>query len=160
MVYLDFWKKTFTYRGRDKKREFWLPFLVNILIGIGLFVFVKLTHSSLTYLPLYWAGLAFIPSISSAVRRMRDSGTPMTFFLILLMPILGLLVLLIILSYDSDSYSRSSGNSRNGQRCPYCHYILSGHVLVGSIQETRVRQNRCPHCGKTLPSGLRVQIKR
>ena len=63
MVYLDFWKKTFTYRGRDKKREFWLPFLVNILIGIGLFVFVKLTHSSLTYLPLFWAGLAFIPTI-------------------------------------------------------------------------------------------------
>lgn len=62
MVYLDFWKKAFTYKGRDDKREFWLPLLVNTLVGIGLLVLVTLTHSSLTWLPLLWAGLALIPT--------------------------------------------------------------------------------------------------
>lgn len=91
---------------------------------------------------------------------MRDFGAPMTFFLFLLLPVLGLLILLAALSFGSNEYAGSSGSSRGGQRCPYCGYILSGQVRVGSIQATRVSQNRCPHCGKTLPRGMRVQFKR
>jgi uncharacterized membrane protein YhaH (DUF805 family) len=91
--YAEGWKKTFDYRGRSTRREFWLFIFINIIIlifiaGIAYFALVVsvtdktgrggmiLVWSWYVLLPL--GGLAPLvllpPVVALGIRRMHDAG--------------------------------------------------------------------------------------
>jgi hypothetical protein len=40
--------------------------------------------------------------------------------------------------------------------CPYCRGNIGGYVQLGTEAYSRVQRGRCPHCGRSMPSGHSV----
>ena len=42
--------------------------------------------------------------------------------------------------------------------CPYCNKPIGGYVELGSVEYSRVSKGCCPHCGRPMPAGYRVNL--
>ena len=92
--YMDFWKKYLCFHGRARRAAFWYAMLMNFII---LAVLVVLMNSIPTFYYLYYlydvAGL--IPTIALGGRRLHDIGTSGLWYLLILVPLVGPVILLI-----------------------------------------------------------------
>lgn len=108
--YLKVLKSYATFEGRARRKEYWMFFLVNFLITIGLLVVdIALFHIHLLS-TLY--GLAvLIPSIAVAVRRMHDSDRAGWWLLIMFVPAVGWLIVVVLLALEGTRGSNRFGPS-------------------------------------------------
>lgn len=87
-AYIKFWKNTFNYKGRTNIKNFWIPqgFNIGLLILFMLLVMIGKNIIILTIAKVMigFIIISLIPEISLMVRRYRDSGTPVYYFLIIL----------------------------------------------------------------------------
>ena len=121
-------KKYSRFRGRARRKEYWLFNLFNSLIIITLLIayyslsFFALYNSHLLpfhLLPLlYWFfNLIYlvyilgtiIPSFAVLVRRLHDTGKSGWWYFILLIPIVGFVALLVSLCEDSQPGTNQYG---------------------------------------------------
>lgn len=67
------WKRSFDYKGRSDRPDFWLFVLANLIISV---VLLLLSNASTFFGWIYslWAIATIVPSISLSVRRLRDAG--------------------------------------------------------------------------------------
>lgn len=76
--YLDVLKKYAVFSGRARRKEYWMFFLVNLIISfvIGFVVGVigAALQMNLSSLSLIYSLAVLIPSIAVGVRRMHDIG--------------------------------------------------------------------------------------
>lgn len=91
--FFDGWKKTFNYKGRTTRREFWLFIITNVVIvllvaGISYYglVYLIADHTSRGGMMMVWAWYIYfplralapiillLPVISLGIRRMHDIG--------------------------------------------------------------------------------------
>ena len=107
----EFWKQSFNFKGKTKRRDFWMTqvfifllYLLLVCIGICLFLDIQndccLNKSTplQTYIlfPIYgFSIVTLIPSISLQVRRLRDAAKNPWWILISFVPFIGGIVLLI-----------------------------------------------------------------
>lgn len=70
----------FSFRGVASRPQFWHWQLFVILAGLIVVVLISLDALWL------WGGLTIIPSITVAVRRLRDAGIPVWLTLFILFP--------------------------------------------------------------------------
>ena len=99
--YLYVLKNYATFSGRARRKEYWMFFLFNVLISLGLGVLDVVAGSySVEYETGFFSGLysllVLIPSIAVGVRR---SGW---WIVISLIPIVGILVLFVFMCLDSQ----------------------------------------------------------
>ena len=110
-----FWKHSFNFNGKTKRRDFWITqglifllYLFSVLISITLFLDINygLDYDFTYYL---WTGLrpyilvssygfsavSLIPSISLQVRRLRDAARNPFWILACFIPIIGGIILLV-----------------------------------------------------------------
>ncbi len=78
--YLDVLKKYAVFEGRASRKEYWMFFLFNFLISMGLGIFAAMTGSDL--LGNIYSLAVLIPSIAVGVRRMHDVGKSGWFILV------------------------------------------------------------------------------
>lgn len=104
-AYKAYWKKTFRYRDRATRSEFWWPMLVNVILGIvaisllivfGIYVIGEIIGGNLSMsfgkgavacafvaLPIcLFLTISILPAISVSVRRLRDTGLSGWFYLV------------------------------------------------------------------------------
>ncbi len=76
------------FNGRDTRKEYWMFFLINTIIGIVIYM---LAFISLKLIMLYFAYWLFtaVPSFSIAVRRLHDIGMSGAWVALTLIPFLG-----------------------------------------------------------------------
>ncbi|MGB6152402.1 MAG: DUF805 domain-containing protein [Pricia sp.] len=81
--YLKAFKNYAGFEGRARRKEYWMFFLFNMLIGYGLFIAAAIVNLPVLMFAagLYFLG-ALIPSLAVAVRRMHDVGVSGWFMLI------------------------------------------------------------------------------
>jgi uncharacterized membrane protein YhaH (DUF805 family) len=76
--YLHALRKYAVFRGRARRREYWIFELVNSAIALALFVLaVQLGKAGYPYflsLPFLYIVATTIPSLSSLIRRLHDTG--------------------------------------------------------------------------------------
>ena len=110
-----FWKYSFNFNGKTKRRDFWITqglifllYLFLVLISITLFLDINYGLGN-DYTYYQWNGIrpyilvsiygfstvSLIPSISLQVRRLRDAAKNPWWILISLIPFLGGIILLI-----------------------------------------------------------------
>ena len=110
-----FWKNSFNFNGKTKRRDFWITqglifllYLFSVLISITLFL-DRNYGLDYDYTYYQWTGIrpyilvslygfsavSLIPSISLQVRRLRDAAKNPWWILISLIPFLGGIILLI-----------------------------------------------------------------
>ena len=105
--YLYVLKNYATFSGRARRKEYWMFFLFNVLISLGLGVLDVVAGTySVEYETGFFSGLyslfVLIPSIAVGVRRLHDTNRSGWWIVISLIPIIGVLVLLVFMCLDSQ----------------------------------------------------------
>ena len=100
--YLDVLRKYAVFRGRARRREYWLFFLVSTIIFVGLSIIDVATG---TFSPSVGIGLlgglyslaTLIPGIAVTVRRLHDTDRSGWWLLIGVIPVIGALALFVVI---------------------------------------------------------------
>ena len=107
-AYAAFWKKTFDFKGRSTRSQYWWAYLANTLVGILLF-FLAYIKGEFEY---YEGGIIFnilvlyfyasiLPWLSISIRRVRDAGKNWPWIFISLVPFIGSIWFIVILCQPS-----------------------------------------------------------
>jgi len=111
--YRSFWRKSFDFKGRTARPDFWLAAAANTIVIIAVLALGALlvglwgdsaTAGPITFLVIYSLG-AIVPNISIQVRRLRDAGFSPWLLLLSLIPYLGGIILFIMYLQPSKSTS-------------------------------------------------------
>ena len=90
--YLNALKLYATFTGRSTPAEFWMFFLINILIGLTLAV---IDPFGTIFLNGLYQLAVFIPSLAIGARRLDDTNRSGWLQLIVLIPIIGFIILIV-----------------------------------------------------------------
>ena len=112
--YLEVLQKYAVFSGRARRKEYWMFFLINLIISIVLIAIDSLIG---TFRPQAGVGLlqglyslaVLIPSLAVTVRRLHDIGRSGWWILIGLIPVIGGIVLLIFALLDSEPGANEYG---------------------------------------------------
>lgn len=105
--YIKVLKNYAVFSGRAQRAEYWWFVLFNIIISIVLGVVDGATG---TFSPESGVGLlggiyslaVLLPGLGVSIRRLHDTGRTGWWLLIALIPIIGLLVVLVFMIFDSE----------------------------------------------------------
>ena len=106
--YLEVLKKYAVFNGRARRKEYWMFFFFNILIGTVLGI-IDGVAGLVGLLGGLYALALLIPGIAVSVRRLHDTGRSGWWLLIGLVPLVGAVVLLIFFVQDSHSDQNQYG---------------------------------------------------
>lgn len=107
--YLDVLKNKYaTFTGRARRKEYWMFFLFNILIAIGLGI-IEAVLGIPGILGMIYALAVLVPGIAITVRRLHDTGRSGWWILIGLIPLIGAIILLIFMVLDSQAGDNEYG---------------------------------------------------
>jgi uncharacterized membrane protein YhaH (DUF805 family) len=107
--YLDIIKHKYaTFSGRARRKEYWMFFLINILIAIALAIVEAILGLPGILGGLYALAL-LIPGIAVTVRRLHDTGRTGWWILIALVPVIGFIILLVFMVLDSQPGDNAYG---------------------------------------------------
>lgn len=98
--YLQALSKYADFSGRARRKEYWIFFLINIVIGgvlsfIDGFLGTVMQGGQIGILSGIYALLVLIPGIAVAVRRLHDTSRSGLWVLIGLIPLIGAIILII-----------------------------------------------------------------
>jgi len=95
------------FHGRSSRTEYWYYALFNTLITLGLFIvtYIFFGMGGIGMVAFLSLGL-LLPSIAIGVRRLHDMNLSGWFMLLALIPYVGGIALLILMSMPSKEYSK------------------------------------------------------
>ena len=104
--YLHALRNYAVFSGRARRREYWIFELMTAAIALALFVLAaelgKAGYPYFLSLPFLYIAATAIPSLSSLIRRLHDTGRSGWWFWINLIPLFGPVSLLIFTVEDSQ----------------------------------------------------------
>ncbi len=129
--YVSVLKNYAKFDGRARRKEYWMFFLIHVIILVVLQMLLgatvagdisavmstgEMTGFSSIVLILYAAyGLGtLIPSIAAAVRRLHDTGRGGLYYLLILIPCVGPIILIVFLAEDSKPGANEFGENPKG----------------------------------------------
>lgn len=110
--YLTVWRRWSDFRGRSRRREFWMYTLFDTLVtlalvALGFALAGEGASQSLRDAPgNVYAALSLVPTLAVAIRRLHDTGRTGWWLLVLLLPLVGLIALVVMLAQDSEGENR------------------------------------------------------
>ncbi|WP_028110504.1 DUF805 domain-containing protein [Ferrimonas futtsuensis] len=117
--YLMAWQRCLQFSGRSRRTEYWMFFLINILVAIAIALMDLMlgtvdeqTHTG-TFSTLY-SFIVILPTLALTVRRLHDTGRTGWWVLISLIPVLGVIVLLVFMALDGEPGGNHYGASPKG----------------------------------------------
>lgn len=125
--YVKVLKQYADFSGRARRKEYWMFFLVNLIISFAIgFVSGFIggvsqdpTLASALMIPSILYSLAvLIPSIAVGVRRLHDTNRSGWWLLISLVPVIGAIVLIVFFVQDSQAGSNQYGENPKGMDSP------------------------------------------
>ena len=114
--YLKVLKQYADFRGRARRKEYWMFALFNFIFLIVAMILdnvLGLTAGELPYGVFYflYAFAVLIPGLAVAVRRLHDVGKSGWMILIALIPIIGAIWLLVLMVTDSQQGTNKWGQN-------------------------------------------------
>lgn len=102
------------FNTRARRKEYWTFFIFNLLFGLAALLLdnaLKLNYQGMEYGPIYiiYSFGTLIPGIAVVVRRLHDTGRSGWMLLIALIPFIGAIWLLILLTMNSQSGENKYG---------------------------------------------------
>jgi uncharacterized membrane protein YhaH (DUF805 family) len=104
--YLEVLKKYAVFSGRARRKEYWFFVLFNIIIGLAL-TFIDFStglydvETEIGLLSSLYSLAVLVPGIAVTIRRLHDTSRTGWWFLIAFVPIIGVIVLLVFMAFDS-----------------------------------------------------------
>jgi uncharacterized membrane protein YhaH (DUF805 family) len=109
--YLKVVKNYVGFQGRARRKEYWMFFLFNLIIGLVIGFVEGLLNLSQVLSTLYSLAI-LLPSLAVGVRRLHDTGRSGLWLLIGLIPLIGLIVLLVFFCEDSKGENQYGPNPK------------------------------------------------
>lgn len=108
--YIKVLKNYANFKGRARRREYWMFVLFNFIFAIVAFV---LDFVLGTYMMIYGLYLlaTLVPSLAVLVRRLHDVGKSGGWFFIILIPLVGAIWMLVLLVTDGTAGDNPYGPS-------------------------------------------------
>jgi len=104
--YLHALRNYAVFKGRARRREYWIFEMMNSAITLALFVLAvtlgKAGYPHFLSLPVLYIVATMIPSLSSLIRRLHDTNRGGWWLLISMVPVVGPLILFAFTVTDSD----------------------------------------------------------
>ncbi len=107
--YLSVLKNYAVFEGRARRKEYWMFFLVNILISIAFQVVDGVLGT--VFLGIIYSLAVFVPSLAVGVRRLHDVDKSGWWLLLVLIPVVGVLVLIYFAATEGTQGSNQYGSS-------------------------------------------------
>lgn len=95
------------FEGRARRTEYWMFFLVNLIIAIVLGAIARIIHFPI--LSTLYALAVLLPAIAVGIRRLHDTGRTGWWLLISLIPLIGTIWIIILLATNGDQGSNQYG---------------------------------------------------
>ena len=114
--YLKVLKQYADFKGRARRKEYWMFILFNIIFG-GIAMILDsvfgIAIEGVGYGPLYgvYVLVLFIPGLAVAVRRLHDIGKSGWMILIALIPVIGAIWILVLMLTDSKPGKNQYGEN-------------------------------------------------
>ncbi|WP_298534931.1 DUF805 domain-containing protein [uncultured Algibacter sp.] len=120
--YLDmFTKKYASFKGRTRRKDFWLFLLFNITITLVVVFIISFISNNLIKLQDYVSIMPFIffiglliPTLAAISRRLHDIGKSGTYFLVYFIPFIGGIWLFVLLVSNGDKGPNKYGPDPKG----------------------------------------------
>ena len=115
--YLAVLRKYAEFSGRARRKEYWMFFLFNFLIGCGLAILeltLGLAGGLYGPLTLLYSLAVLVPGLAVTVRRLHDTGRSGWWLLIGFVPLLGAIVLLVFMLTDGQPGPNQYGPNPKG----------------------------------------------
>jgi len=110
--YLSALKKSFVFKGRARRKEYWYFALFNILISLFIgYIDILTPTTDMRAVVGFYIIVMLIPSISVGVRRLHDTNRTGWWYFITLIPIIGGIVLFVFMVLDSDNSENQFGDN-------------------------------------------------
>ena len=106
--YLACLSKYVVFSGRSRRREFWMFALVNFLIGVGVQIVDGIVGTG-GILYLIYTLAVLLPGFAVFMRRMHDTGRSGWWWLVGLIPLVGVILLVIWCCQDSQPGENAYG---------------------------------------------------
>ena len=100
--YVGVLKRYAEFDGRARRREFWMYFLVNLAIAIGL-TLVSRMLGLFGFLRIIYSLATLVPSLAVGARRLHDTGKSGWWLLLGLIPVLGGIALLVMMAMEGEA---------------------------------------------------------
>jgi uncharacterized membrane protein YhaH (DUF805 family) len=113
----SYFSKYATFSGRARRSEFWFAVLFTTLVSVAIGIIwpgttivvndMSVQQSSIA--SNLWSLATLVPSVALSVRRLHDVGRRGTFYLFILLPIVGWIMLFVQLVKDSQPGANAFG---------------------------------------------------
>ena len=94
------------FKGRSRRSEFWWASLAIGIIG-------SIVTAILGDLSFIWSLATLIPSLAICIRRLHDIGKSGWWYLISLIPLVGLIIMIVFCCKDSTEDNQWGPNPKN-----------------------------------------------
>ena len=107
--YLEVLKKYTVFSGRARRKEYWMFFLINLIIALVLGFIEGLAGGPGIIGSLYSLAV-LIPGIAVSVRRLHDTDRSGWWLLIAFVPLIGFIVLLLFMVQEGQTRENEYGS--------------------------------------------------
>jgi uncharacterized membrane protein YhaH (DUF805 family) len=112
--YIGVLKKYSVFKGRARRKEYWMFCFIGFLISIVLSILdsvlgLKMGSRNIGLLGLIYSLVLIVPGIAVYIRRLHDTSHSAWFMLWWLLPIIGWIVLIVVLCKDSTPSDNKYG---------------------------------------------------
>lgn len=96
------------FQGRASKSEFWFFYLWSIIVAWIPVLFIPV----FSIISIFWFIASFIPQLALGTRRLHDIGKPGIYYLFILIPLVGPIMLIVFWATDSERNDNIYGPAR------------------------------------------------
>jgi uncharacterized membrane protein YhaH (DUF805 family) len=116
--YWEVLKKYAVFSGRSRRKEFWIFGLIHTSIvfalkGVEILVLRSNPDSAIVFVQFVYLAATLVPTIAVSVRRLHDTNRSGWWYLVLLIPIVGLFALFLF-AEDSEPGDNPYGPNPKG----------------------------------------------
>ena len=97
MPYIEVWRKFFDFSGRAGRKEYWLFYLIHMIVAIMLSSVDYLIGYNLPALLTVYFIASIIPTFAVLIRRLHDTGRSGWWLLLGFVPFGGIVILVFTL---------------------------------------------------------------
>lgn len=95
------------FEGRARRTEYWMFFLVNLIIAVVIGLIGKAIHFEV--IGTLYSLAMLVPGLAVGVRRLHDTGRSGWWWLVVLIPFAGAIWLIVLLALPGDQGSNQYG---------------------------------------------------
>ncbi|MFE3181894.1 DUF805 domain-containing protein [Streptomyces violascens] len=106
--YVDGLKKYTVFNGRARRQEYWMFTLFSIIVSVVL-TLIDLALGTSPVIGTLYSLAVLLPTLAVGARRLHDTDRTGWWQLLALIPLIGAIVLIVMLSTDSKPHTNAYG---------------------------------------------------